>query len=229
MLQARCLTDGNMNILEATSNSADLLQTKVEALIGKNIYDITHPDDLPSNRRLLDTLRRQGRPFAITKRYVRADGRCVWVKNQVSIFVTDRTLVRIEANVEPLPNTEPAALNPELRIVAQGILKRRSIRSGFFGDAMFGEPDFDILLDLFVNQAAGRIVSVTSACLATAVPMSTALRYIASLTERGWIERISDPRDKRRSHVLLTHDAVDRINRYLTACARAESGCKQPQ
>lgn len=54
-----------------------------EALLALRINDITHPDDQPENDALLQEIR-AGRPNAsIDKRYIRADGSPVWVRNSL--------------------------------------------------------------------------------------------------------------------------------------------------
>jgi len=86
------------------------------------------------------------------------------------------------------------------------IYRSRRRRDAAFGqDAdLFGEPAWDILLDLLDADAHGRRISVTSASLASSVPATTGLRMIAILEERGLIARTDDPLDRRRSHVSLT-------------------------
>ena len=86
------------------------------------------------------------------------------------------------------------------------IYRSRRRRDAAFGEDadLFGEPAWDILLDLLDADAHGRRISVTSASLASSVPATTGLRMIAILEERGLVVRTDDPRDRRRSHVSLT-------------------------
>lgn len=55
-----------------------------EELLNLRMQDITHPDDLPENMRLLERLWAEGAEFGIEKRYVRRDGSLVWVNIDVS-------------------------------------------------------------------------------------------------------------------------------------------------
>lgn len=80
----------------------------------------------------------------------------------------------------------------------------RSRRRDLFGSDLFADPAWDILLSLFESSLAGRGDSVSSACMAADVPQSTALRWLNVLESRGWVERRSDPQDRRRVHVRLT-------------------------
>jgi predicted transcriptional regulator len=69
---------------------------------------------------------------------------------------------------------------------------------------LFGEPAWDILLDLFICAGEGKPVFVSSACLAANVPQTTALRRIQILEEHGLVEREGDSGDNRRTIVRLT-------------------------
>ncbi len=82
-------------------------------------------------------------------------------------------------------------------------------------NALFGEPSWDILLDLFVAEGSGKTVSVSSACLASTIPQSTALRYIGLLERQGLVQRTPDPRDGRRYYLSLTGAAQAKMRGYL--------------
>jgi DNA-binding MarR family transcriptional regulator len=94
-------------------------------------------------------------------------------------------------------------------------LKLRQRRELLLGEDLFADPAWDVLLDLFVAEHAGRKVSVSSACLAAGVPLSTALRWLSKLENKGLIVRRPDELDARRTHVQLTDDAVERIQSLL--------------
>lgn len=86
--------------------------------------------------------------------------------------------------------------------LAQWLLHaRRSIGSAF-DPGLFGDPAFDMLLDLFVHEEEGRAVCVSSACVGSGVPATTALRWLAILHADGFVSRTPDPADGRR--VLLS-------------------------
>jgi len=84
--------------------------------------------------------------------------------------------------------------------------RRRRIEA-FGDDTLFGEPAWDILLDLFVAGERGKRVAVTSACIGSGVPSTTALRWLNVLELRGMVEREDDNHDARRSFVRLTPKA----------------------
>ncbi|MES3100511.1 MarR family winged helix-turn-helix transcriptional regulator [Sphingomonas faeni] len=101
--------------------------------------------------------------------------------------------------------------------VAHRLYEERRRRDRVMADhgSLFGEPSWDILLDLFISLGASRQVSVSSACLAARVAQSTALRYVGELELAGLVFRSPDPHDGRRSHIALTGIGLTRMRDYL--------------
>lgn len=100
---------------------------------------------------------------------------------------------------------------------ARAIYKARRFRNSLFSSPdLFGEPAWDILLDLFASEAEGKTVSVSSACIAADVPASTGLRWISVLEENGLLVREKDRFDQRQSLLKLTPAA----NAAMTAYCR---------
>jgi DNA-binding MarR family transcriptional regulator len=102
--------------------------------------------------------------------------------------------------------------------LATDVLKARRRRAGIFGDdaCLFGEPAWDILLDLYV-QSDTRPISVSSACIAGGVPGTTALRCLDQLQQRGLIRRFADRTDKRRNFVTLSPRGRTLVEAWLRA------------
>lgn len=106
----------------------------------------------------------------------------------------------------------PAMIDHARRAYADRRLRERI----FDCPALFGEPAWDILLDLFVAQKARKSISVTSACIGSQVPSTTALRWIAVLEQYGLVIREDDPKDKRRAILRLTSDAYAKMTNYFS-------------
>lgn len=123
--------------------------------------------------------------------------------NVRSIFRWPSELARIERN----------AFN--LALKARSLYERRGRRRDFVPGDLLGEPAWDMLLDLFMQFAGGAQVSTTSLCVASRVPASTALRYIAALEEAGLVQRSDSEFDKRVTFVRLTERGVLSLGRYL--------------
>ncbi|WP_454798417.1 hypothetical protein [Novosphingobium lindaniclasticum] len=116
--------------------------------------------------------------------------------------------------------TAPARSKEALVDLAQSLYRMRRQRGSVLDQALFGEPAWDILLDLFVNRHLRRKVSVTSAGIASGVPATTALRWLALLEERALIERKCDERDGRRFFIELTDTGDAAVAECLEFFAR---------
>lgn len=109
---------------------------------------------------------------------------------------------------------------PDPRLVRR-ILRQRQLRARFFDAELFADPAWDMLLDLTAARAEHMRVSVTSLCIASAVPPTTALRWIAQMTEAGLFRRVEDDTDRRRAFIALTDKAADAMARYFVELGAA--------
>ena len=116
-----------------------------------------------------------------------------------------------------LPAGSPALPDPQ---VVRQIIRQRQLRARFFDAALFADPAWDILLDLTAALAEGKQVSVTSLCIASGVPPTTALRWIAQMTEAGLLERVEDETDRRRAFITLSLSATGAMARYFAELGR---------
>lgn len=103
---------------------------------------------------------------------------------------------------------------PDPRLVRK-IIRGRQLRARFFDAELFADPAWDILLDLTAARAEYKRVSVTSLCIASGVPPTTALRWIGQMTDAGLLERVNDESDRRRAFIGLTDQAADAMARYF--------------
>ncbi|MFA9199757.1 MAG: winged helix DNA-binding protein [Cypionkella sp.] len=103
---------------------------------------------------------------------------------------------------------------PDPRLVRR-IIRQRRLRADYFGQELFADPAWDILLDLTAARAEHVRVSVTSLCIASGVPPTTALRWIGQMTEAGLLEREDDDSDRRRAFIRLSDRAADAMARYF--------------
>ena len=103
---------------------------------------------------------------------------------------------------------------PDPRLVRR-MIRERQLRARFFERDLFADPAWDILLDLTAARAEHARVSVTSLCIASGVPPTTALRWISQMTEAGLLERVEDDSDRRRVFIALSDKAADAMARYF--------------
>lgn len=95
------------------------------------------------------------------------------------------------------------------------IIRARRTRDRFFRSGLFADPAWDMLLDLTAAKLDQKPVSVSSLCIAAAVPATTALRWIKSMTDEGLLTRVADNRDGRRIFIELSEKASIAMNAYL--------------
>lgn len=101
-------------------------------------------------------------------------------------------------------------------VLAESHYRLRRRRDSVFGMTdLFGEPAWDVLIDLYLAHLDRRAVSVSSACIAACVPPTTGLRYLTRLERNGLLSRKPDPTDNRRVLVSLTASAVELVERTL--------------
>lgn len=146
--------------------------------------------------------------------------------------------------IEPLENVDPKQLyqlSGELRQLADKLqatppklrsppqmsaewvrclIRTRRLREAQFGHGIFADPAWDMLLDLYAARLEGKPVSVSSLCHASAVPATTALRWIRVLEEQGLILRHADPRDGRRIFLEISDDAAEKVEKVLRTALR---------
>lgn len=105
---------------------------------------------------------------------------------------------------------------PDPQMVRQ-IIANRQARARFFDPALFGDPAWDMLLDLTAAHAEGARVSVTSLCIAAGVPATTALRWLTQMVESGIFVRVPDPADRRRAFIALSDKAIGAMSSYFAS------------
>lgn len=100
------------------------------------------------------------------------------------------------------------------RGIREMIWRRRRRESHFPAD-LFADPAWDMLLDLYASHYEQKTVSVSSLCIAAAVPATTALRWIKGMADNGYFARTADPDDGRRIYITLSDDGRERMDRYF--------------
>ena len=115
----------------------------------------------------------------------------------------------------PGPPAPVAREDPVTEETVRKIIRMRRRRNQFFEEALFADPAWDILLELYLAELSQQRVSITSLCAAAAVPPTTALRWIGILEKKGLINRRGDPFDGRRVFMALTPDGLGRMEDYF--------------
>jgi CheY-like chemotaxis protein/DNA-binding MarR family transcriptional regulator len=93
----------------------------------------------------------------------------------------------------------------------------RDTRQSIFGETLMPEPAWEMLAELMRASLANLRISVTSLCLSSRSPTTTALRKLEELEEAGLVRRVPDAKDRRRSYVELTPSGILRMRMFLDA------------
>jgi predicted transcriptional regulator len=125
-----------------------------------------------------------------------------------------------ESAIQPQSAARPPATDYHdafLVTLAQFVYRSRRRRGLHFDDSMFGEGAWDMLLDLYIHAVEGKRVTTTSACIGAAVPLTTGLRYISLLVEKGLVQRELSIEDARVTYVTLTKEGLKAMRQFLAA------------
>jgi len=136
--------------------------------------------------------------------------------------MTDIALKMSQLNIDSTPFEAPENGVGDEQVelssaILHDILLARRARSRFFSKGLFADPAWDILLDLLNSRLSHRRVSVTSVCVASNVPPTTALRWIRLLENEGLVRRQADPFDGRRFYIELTEKADASLSQYFAS------------
>ena len=125
----------------------------------------------------------------------------------------------------PKPEAAVGPLPPSPVQLARCIYASRREREVVFGAGLFGEPAWDLLLDIYIAGAEGKALSVSSACVGAGVPESTALRRLRRLERDGLVLRRRCPVDARVVYLTLADAAREALELLLERwSARAPGG-----
>ena len=129
------------------------------------------------------------------------------------------SLAQLSMGVEqPLRQDYPFCNENELDVPLERVnwlIRARRTRARYLTPELFADPAWDILLDLLRAELAHERISVSSACIAAAVPPTTGLRWLKTLEQHGLVVRQCDLHDARRTFVVLSQDTSMALRRYF--------------
>jgi len=136
------------------------------------------------------------------------------------------TLARLSAGSGPSPVIgTPAPPTGDLpEISADGIrsiIRARRLRGKYLPEDLFADPAWDMLLDLLQAEIVQHRVPVSSLCIAAAVPATTALRWLKTMTDRGLLNRRADPHDGRRIFIEMAPDTSRSLRQFFAEAGLA--------
>lgn len=108
------------------------------------------------------------------------------------------------------------------------LIGARRKRACYLASDFFGEPAWDILLDLLRAELADERISESRACLPAGVPASTARRWLNALEQQGLVLRQCGTSDGGGTFVVLAPGASKALRRYfLEVVARPDETMSQ--
>jgi FixJ family two-component response regulator len=118
----------------------------------------------------------------------------------------------------PVPAAAPVPVERGSHLTLIKLIQNnRRSRDRMFPACNGGDPSWEIVLFVLEQEVLQRSVSVTSACHATAIPQTTAMRKIDELVDAGLLARIPDEDDRRRVLLSSTPSCRESARRYFEA------------
>ena len=124
--------------------------------------------------------------------------------------------------ISPSNDGEAEISEAELVQLARRISHWRRRRDTMLAPIIFADPEWDILLDLYAQSGFGRRISMSSLCIAAAVPATTALRCINAMVDQGVLAKSRDANDARRVLVELTDETKAKMRSWLLQVAGSQ-------
>jgi DNA-binding MarR family transcriptional regulator len=99
--------------------------------------------------------------------------------------------------------------------VARNQYRGRRVRERYFDKKIFGEPAWDMLLELYASEINEEKISTSNLILSSSSPSSTALRWIKHLEDHGMVVKKSSPIDGRVQYQRITATGFESMTKYF--------------
>lgn len=113
------------------------------------------------------------------------------------------------------------SLRPEKRsaylAIARTLYAARRKREAFIDLDLFGEPAWDILLNLYIAERERQAALTTKSCIDGTATQTTGLRALYRLETLGYVTRRSDAMDRRSTLVRLTARGKMAMDSYIAS------------
>jgi DNA-binding MarR family transcriptional regulator len=120
--------------------------------------------------------------------------------------------LRLRPTARPAVTTDRAALVARARVE----FRNRRHRIDVFGQSMFGEAAWDMLLALYILETSGARQTVGTLLHFAGTPLTTAKRWLDFLAEHDLVRRDPHPTDRRTAFVSLTVKAREKLDLYYS-------------
>lgn len=141
--------------------------------------------------------------------------RPIRLKSEVSRIAETLGLLSFDAEKRPEQHAG-ASSTPEVSIEAvRATIDARRLRASYFPADLFGEPAWDMMLELLLAELFDRRMTVSRLCTAAGVPPTTALRWVDTLVHQGLFVRQDDALEASRSFVELSRQTSLSLRDYF--------------
>lgn len=103
----------------------------------------------------------------------------------------------------------------ELLRVAKSLSFIWNSRRSFLNITLIADPGWSILLNLKIAELTHDKAQVSTVCIDSGAPATTALRWINLLKSESLVKIEPDAHDRRRKYVLLTDNGSELMSKYL--------------
>lgn len=155
-------------------------------------------------------------PIRVTKGDFFQEAVCEWL-------ASDKNALVVDTNIEEpmgLPSPVPMASKKDITLaeIAAQLYQERRLRDACFHEVdIFGEPAWDILLDVAFAETKGERLSISKVCIGSCVPVSTALRWINILQARDLVYKVGNTGDPLETFIRLTGQGHEKTKKYLAS------------
>jgi predicted transcriptional regulator len=98
------------------------------------------------------------------------------------------------------------------RETVKAIMRVHSAQAKLLGYGLVDDAAWIMLLDLLLMHLEGKTLAVTSLCVGSGVPVTTALRRLDQLISKGLALKSPDRADRRRLLVSITPKGIDCVS-----------------
>jgi len=118
------------------------------------------------------------------------------------------------------PDDRPAALATSPRDYFEALLRQRRARDRYFGSTMFGEPAWDIMLELMIARIDEREMKISELGAASYAPAIATRQYVDALADAKLVECFQDADAEGDCFLALSSEAARRMAELYRARSR---------
>ena len=194
----------------------DIMNADPASLIGRQVNDVTAPADREECAVAIASLMATRTPFRISKRFLRDDGRLIWVVNSVSLVEGRSGSDLIVATIDPINAVDEPRAPARLLDCARFLVTCRHGRGDVLDRGLITDTAWDIMLAAYVAEAEGGTITVAALTMMLDLPPARIARWIDILLARKAIEIETREADAYSAKVFrLTSDAHRRLETHL--------------